>query len=171
MGLRLVDMSANFWIEGRISGKCRTDYAIIRMVEYFEEEFGAGLGKRHIAEFVDDKQFDDGELGLELAQTPLVARFHQLMNEPGRREEGNGEAMLAGGEAKRQTRIHLARAGITQRRRPSSSIFGEARKSWRADRVRPRCRRRAVRQSSVHGGQRIDSGGRDSAPRAWRSTP
>src|ERR1700731_3291748 len=104
--------------------------AFMTLVEYFEEEFGAGLGKRHIAEFVDDKQFDDGELGLELAQTPLVARFHQLMNEPGRREEGNGEAMLAGGEAKRQTRIHLARAGITQRRRPSSSIFGEARKSW-----------------------------------------
>ena len=50
---------------------------------------------------VDDKQFDGGELRLESEQTPLVARFHELMNEPDRREEGNGEAMLAGGQAER----------------------------------------------------------------------
>jgi hypothetical protein len=60
--------------------------------------------------FVDDKQFDGGELRLEFEQTPLVAPFHQLMNEPGRREEGNGEAMLAGGQAERQTIMRLAGA-------------------------------------------------------------
>jgi hypothetical protein len=32
---------------------------------------------------------------------PLVARFHQLMNEPGRGEEGDGEAALISGEAER----------------------------------------------------------------------
>jgi hypothetical protein len=66
-------------------------------------DVGAGLGKRHVTQFVDDKQFDGDELRLEFEQTPLVARFHQLMNEPGRREEGNGKAMLAGGQAERQT--------------------------------------------------------------------
>src|SRR6202040_652928 len=51
-----------------------------------------------------------GKLRLEFEQMPLVARFHQLMNEPGRREEGNGEAMLAGGQAERQTGMRLAGA-------------------------------------------------------------
>ena len=32
MGLHFVDMSANFWIEGRISGQSRTDGAVIGMV-------------------------------------------------------------------------------------------------------------------------------------------
>ena len=39
-----------------------------------------------------------GELGLELEQTPLVARLHQLMHEAGRGEEGDGEAALTGRE-------------------------------------------------------------------------
>lgn len=69
------------------------------------------MGKRHIAEFVDDKQFDGGELGLQLEQTALVARFHQLMNEPGRCEEGDREAALASSQAERQTGMRLSRAG------------------------------------------------------------
>ncbi len=47
------------------------------LAEDLEEELGAGLGKRHIAELVDDEQFDGGELGLEFEETPLVARFYE----------------------------------------------------------------------------------------------
>ena len=36
------------------------------------------------------------------------------MNEPGRREEGNGEAMLAGGQAERQTGMRLAGATVAE---------------------------------------------------------
>ena len=61
--------------------------------------------------FVDDKQFDGGELRLEFQETPLVARLHQLMNEAGRREEGDREAALAGRKAERQTEMRLSRAG------------------------------------------------------------
>src|SRR3984893_11857073 len=85
-----------------LKGKIRRDdgrAAFVTLAEYFEEKLRAGLRERHIAEFVDDEQFDGGELRLEFQETPLVARFHQLMNEPGRREKGNGEAMLAGGKA------------------------------------------------------------------------
>jgi hypothetical protein len=39
--------------------------------------------------FVNEEQFDGGELRLEFQETPLVARFPQLMNEPGRGEEGD----------------------------------------------------------------------------------
>jgi hypothetical protein len=35
--------------------------------EDLEEEFGSGLRKRHIAKFVDNQQFDGGELGLQFA--------------------------------------------------------------------------------------------------------
>ena len=75
--------------------------AFVTLAEYFEEKLRAGLRERHIAEFVDDEQFDGGELRLEFQETPLVARFHQLMNEPGRGEEGDGEAALTSGEAER----------------------------------------------------------------------
>jgi hypothetical protein len=47
------------------------------LAEDLEEELGAGLGKRHIAEFLDDEQFDGGELALEFEEMPLVARFHE----------------------------------------------------------------------------------------------
>ncbi len=104
--------------------------AFMTLAEDLEEEFGAGLGKRHIAEFVDDKQFDGDELRLQFEETPFVARFHQL--EPGRREEGDREAALASGQAERQTRMRLARAGITQSnhgllqatKRPSLDAYG-----------------------------------------------
>jgi hypothetical protein len=36
----------------------------VTLAEYFEEKLRAGLRERHIAEFVDDEQFDGGELRL-----------------------------------------------------------------------------------------------------------
>jgi hypothetical protein len=54
-----------------------------------------------------------GKLRLEFEQTPVVAGFHQLMNEAGRREEGDREAALAGRKAERQTDMRLSRAGIS----------------------------------------------------------
>jgi hypothetical protein len=70
------------------SSKGRFDVTMVEprfvtLAEYFEEKLRAGVRERHIAEFVDDQQFDGGELRLEFQETRLVARFHQLMNEPG----------------------------------------------------------------------------------------
>jgi hypothetical protein len=48
----------------------------VTLAENLKEELGATLGGRHIAEFVDDEQFDGGELGLKFEKPPLVARFH-----------------------------------------------------------------------------------------------
>src|ERR1700730_874585 len=73
----------------------------VTLAEDLKEQFRAGLRERHVAEFVDDEQFDGGELRLEVAGTPLVAVLHQWMSEPGRREEGDREAALAGREAER----------------------------------------------------------------------
>jgi hypothetical protein len=84
------------------------------LTEDLEEELSASLGERYITKFIDDEELDSGELGLELEQTPLIARFHQLMNEAGRRNESNRETALAGGEAESQTHMCLAGAGVAQ---------------------------------------------------------
>ena len=36
----------------------------VTLAEYFKQKLRAGLRERHIAEFVDDEQFDGGELRL-----------------------------------------------------------------------------------------------------------
>ena len=86
--------------------------AFMTLAEDLEEQLRTGLRERHIAEFIDDEELDGGELSLELEQTPLVARFHQLMDEAGRGEEGDREAALTGGEAERQTDMGLAGATV-----------------------------------------------------------
>lgn len=50
--------------------------SFVALAEGLEQQFGADLGKRHIAEFVDDQQFDGGEPGgtpPELGSRDLVA--------------------------------------------------------------------------------------------------
>jgi hypothetical protein len=59
------------------------------LAEHFEQQLGARLGERHIAKFVDDQQFDGGELRLQPQQTFFIARFHELMYQPRRRREGH----------------------------------------------------------------------------------
>jgi hypothetical protein len=49
-----------------------------------------------------------------LKQTLFVTRLDQLMDEPNRCRKGDGKAALAGGEAKCQAWMRLARAGIAQ---------------------------------------------------------
>jgi hypothetical protein len=48
------------------SSNGRFDVTMVEPRSYFKQKLRAGLGKRHIAEFVNDKQFDGGELGLNV---------------------------------------------------------------------------------------------------------
>ena len=84
------------------------------LAEDLEKQLRAGLRERHVAEFIDNEELDGGELSLELEQTPLVARLHQLMDEAGRGEEGDREAALTRREAKRQARMRLAGPAVAQ---------------------------------------------------------
>jgi hypothetical protein len=61
----------------------------VTLPEDLEEQLRAGLGERPVAEFVDDEQFDSGELRLKPEQAPFVTGLHQLMHEPGRGMERN----------------------------------------------------------------------------------
>jgi hypothetical protein len=52
----------------------------VTLAEYFEEKLRVGLRERHIAEFVDDEQFDGGELRLEFQETPRAVPFSALVS-------------------------------------------------------------------------------------------
>src|ERR1700680_3318242 len=105
-GQTLIAEDARPFLEWKIRGDDgRTTF--VTLAEYFKQKLRADLRERHIAEFVDDEQFDGGELRLQFQETPLVARLHQFMNEAGRPEEGDSEAALAGGQAERQTGMRL----------------------------------------------------------------
>ena len=82
------------------------------LAEDLEEELGASLREWHIAKFVDDKELNGGELGLEFEQTLFVTRLHQLVDEPNCCRKGNSKAALAGGEAERQAGMRLSGAAV-----------------------------------------------------------
>jgi hypothetical protein len=67
----------------------------VTLAEYFKEKLRAGLRERHIAEFVDDEQFDGGELRLELQETPLVVRTQFVRDIPSRPYRRAGSPALS----------------------------------------------------------------------------
>src|SRR5512143_2081210 len=91
---------------------------LIALAETLEQQLGAGGGKRHVAELVDDQQLVRLDLLLELEKTPLVVGFDQLMDQAGGRGEPDREAALAGGQAERQADVGLAGARRTRDRLP-----------------------------------------------------
>jgi len=51
-----------------VEGQVRCDdgrAALVALGEHLEEQLGAGLGERHVAEFVDDQQLVAGKLALQ----------------------------------------------------------------------------------------------------------
>ena len=87
--------------------------AFIALAEDLKEQFRPDNRERHIAQFVDDQQFDGVEMLLQRPQSPFVSRFHEFMHKSGRRREGDGVALLAGGEPESQGDMGFARAGRT----------------------------------------------------------
>ena len=73
--------------------------SLVALRDGFEQKFGAGFGQRHEAEFIDDQQMLAGELFLQVQKTPLIARFHQFMNQGGGGDKANLQALLAGRQA------------------------------------------------------------------------
>src|SRR3546814_10941038 len=70
------------------SDVCSSD---LTLGDQLEQQFGAGLGERHKAQFVDDEQLVSGHLLLEAQKTALVAGLHHFADQRCR-----------GGEAHRQ---------------------------------------------------------------------
>src|SRR5664280_594779 len=81
-------------------------------VAILTQQLGPGRRQRHISEFVDDEQLHGLHVTLELEQAPLVACFHQLIDECGGGREQHRAASLAGCQAQRECDMRLASAAV-----------------------------------------------------------
>src|SRR3546814_19379026 len=71
--------------------------ALVALGEDLEEEFGAGLGQRHEAQFVDDEELQSGEPFLEPEELLVVTCLHELVDQGGGGGKAARESFLAGG--------------------------------------------------------------------------
>ncbi len=84
--------------------------ALVSLGEDLEEEFDAGLGERHEAEFVDDQEAVFRQLALEAQQTFFIPRLHQFVDQGGGRGEADGEPLLASRQSEAQDDMGFAGA-------------------------------------------------------------
>ena len=100
-------------IEWQIAGDQR-GATFVALTEHLEEQFGTNGGERHVAQFIDDQQFDRVEVFLQCPQPAFVARFHEFMHESGGRGECNALVFLARGQPQCQADVGFAGAGRTR---------------------------------------------------------
>ena len=91
------------FVERQIGGD-QGGTAFIALAEHFEQQFGAGLGQRHEAKFVDDQKLVGGELSLEPQQLLVIAGLDEFVDQRGGGDEADRETLLAG----RQAQVDLA---------------------------------------------------------------
>src|SRR3546814_8782410 len=77
------------------SDVCSSD---LTLGDQLEQQFGAGLGERHKAQFVDDEQLVSGHLLLEAQKTALVAGLHHFADQRCRGGEAHRQSFLARSE-------------------------------------------------------------------------
>src|SRR3954454_1052583 len=84
------------------------------LAEDLEQQLRAGLGERHIAQFIDDQQLCGGEILLQSQQAALVPRLVELMDEAGGGSEDNREPPLTGSKTEGQGNMTLPRAAVAE---------------------------------------------------------
>jgi hypothetical protein len=100
-------------VEGKLAGDQRRG-SLVALADGFEEQLGAGLRQRHVAQFVDDQQFTSSELLLESAQIFLVVGLDQFADWGGRSDEADPVATLTSRQAERQANVGLAGATVAK---------------------------------------------------------
>ena len=85
------------------------------LAEDLEEQFRTNRREWHVAQLIDDQQFDRVEVFLQRPQATYVARFHEFVHESGRRCKGDAVALLTSGKAEGQGNMSLAGAGWPKR--------------------------------------------------------
>ena len=101
------------FVEGQVAGDQRRG-AFVALADGLEEQLGAGLRQRHIAQFVDDQQFIGGQLLLEAQQVLFVAGLDQFADQRGGGDEANAMAALTSGQTQRQGDVRLAGAAVAE---------------------------------------------------------
>ena len=85
------------FIEWQVAGDKR-GAAFVALAEDLEEQFRTNRRERHIAQLIDDQQFDRVEMFLQRPQATFVTRFHEFVHESGGRREGDAVAFLTSSE-------------------------------------------------------------------------
>jgi hypothetical protein len=70
------------FIEWQVAGH-EDGPAFIALAEHLEEQFRADRRERHVAQLVDNQQFDRVEMFLQRPQAAFVPRFHEFVHESG----------------------------------------------------------------------------------------
>src|SRR3546814_15998920 len=87
------------------SDVCSSD---LTLGDQLEQQFGAGLGERHKAQFVDDEQLVSGHLLLEAQKTALVAGLHHFADQRCRGGEAHRQSFLACCKSEPQRYVRLS---------------------------------------------------------------
>jgi len=82
-------------LEWQIGGHQRRA-ALVALRDHLNEQFRTGLRERDVSQLVENQKQEPGERGLEAEQALLVARFGELVHEPGGSGEADGQSALAG---------------------------------------------------------------------------
>jgi len=97
------------FVEWQVAGDHRGT-ALVALRDQFEQQLGTGFEQRHKTEFVDDQQFDGGQLLLQTDQAAFVARLHQFVHQ----RRGGGETyrktFLAGRQPEPEGNMGFSRA-------------------------------------------------------------
>ena len=101
------------FVEGQVAGDERR-VAFVALADGLEEQLGAGLRQRHVAQLIDDQQFVGGDLLLEPEQSLFVSGLDQFADQCGGGDEADAMPALAGRQAERQRDVRLAGAAVAQ---------------------------------------------------------
>ena len=89
--------------------------ALVALAEDLEQQLGAGLGQRHVAELVNDQELGAGKPLLEPEELFFVACLHQLMNERSGGGKADAEALLTGRQPESEGNVGLAGTAVAER--------------------------------------------------------
>src|SRR3954452_13564996 len=84
------------------------------LAEDLEQQLRAGLGERHISQFIDDQQLYGGEVLLQSQQAALVPRLLELMDEACGGGKDDREPPLTGSKTEGQGNMGLSRAAVAE---------------------------------------------------------
>ena len=102
------------FVERQIAGHQR-GATLIAPAEDLGQQFGAGLGRRHEAQFADDQQLKAGKHFLKAHQAPFVLGLDQFVRQRRRGREPDAEASLASGQSEGERDMRFFGAQVSQR--------------------------------------------------------
>ena len=110
-GKSLISKDLRPLLEGQVCGHNET-LPFVGPADDLEEQLGTGLGKGHVAEFVEDHHVQLLQALEEPFELTVFAGFEQLGNESCDGDEAYALALSAGGVSQGRSEVGLSGAGV-----------------------------------------------------------